>query len=569
MTGVYSYMRWSTDRQGEKSTEERQRAAQEAFCRHYGLVLVEEVTDAGMTSFRGKNVHEGELGKVILRAESGDIPKGSILLFENIDRMSRMGLSDALTLFLRIREVGLQVGIADKLQLISPGPLDLGNLLGVIVEMQRANAESVRKSDFSRDGWKANHTRMEAGEVVTDKVANWLKVEREGDERKIVVIETIAKQIRALFTLALQYGLSETCRRVNEQFGSSWKIHQLQYLLKNRRLIGEHTITNFSEAAGKNMPTDRVLTDYYPLVVDKNLFAEVQAVISQRKPFAGRQDASNLNIYRGLVKCKACGGSVRFQFKSGKEYFMCTNSMTNSCTVPGIRSIRGEHLRRLLFKFEHWTNLKSYFMAGSEDLKTLRRERDALQALITKITTRTEQTQQRLMDEDDEDKQEVFIAMLTKAKKDDREARTKLAAADTQLAELEDAFSIAGLDVGGRVDWMLNDRSEPAALERARINRYLTSIFAKLVIDFDARTLTTVVKDALKGKVTELQASITSPPDRRFTARTGPVRIAGKSRRVPGAAGEVFTPDELDSFKCVQWKAPIPLLSPVVKKPLP
>lgn len=562
MTGVYSYMRWSTVIQGEKSTEERQREAQERFCKHYGLTLVEELTDAGMPSFRGKNAHEGKLREIINRAKAGDIPKDSILLFEDIDRMTRMGLSDALDLFLEIRRAGLQIGIANKLQLFKSGPLDMSGLLPVIVELDRANKESERKSDFARKGWRDNHTAMEeTGAIVTDKVASWLRVERVGDgmERKFVVIKEIADQIRALFTLALQYGLSETCRRVNEQFGSSWKIHQLQYLLKNRRLIGEHTITNFSEAAGKNMPTDRVLSDYYPLIVDKNLFAEVQAVISQRKPFAGRQDASNLNIYRGLVKCKACGGSVRFQFKSGKEYFMCTNSMTNSCTVPGIRSIRGEHLRRLLFKFEHWTNLKSYFMAGSEDLKTLRRERDALQALITKIATRTEQNQQRLMDEDNHDKQSALLDMLAKAKKDDREARAKLATAETQLAELEDAFSIAGLDVGGRVDWMLNDRSEPAALERARINRYLTSIFAKLVIDFDAKTLTTVVKDALKGKVVEFQASITTPHDKRFKAPATPTRIAGKVARVPGPQVETFTPDELESLKEITLDGPVPL----------
>jgi DNA invertase Pin-like site-specific DNA recombinase len=559
-TNVYAYMRWSTLSQSDGSTEERQRQAQEAFCKHYGLTLVEEVTDPGMTSYRGKNAHEGKLREFIDRAKRGEVPPGSLLLFENADRMSRMQLAHAVPLFFEILGAGLRIGIADRLQIYTPGTLDLGGLMTILVDMERANAESKRKSDFSRNGWSKAHTQMEAGGIVTDKVASWLTVKRVGEERKFVVIDEIADQIRALFTLALQYGLSETCRRVNAEFGSSWKIHQLQYLLKNRRLIGEHTITNFSEAAGKNMPTDRVLSDYYPIVVDKNLFAEVQAVISQRKPFAGRQDASNLNIYRGLVKCKSCGGSVRFQFKSVKEYFMCTNSMTNSCTVPGIRSIRGEHLRRLLFKFEHWTNLKSYFMAGSEDLKTLRRERDALQTLITKVATRTEQNQQRLMDEDDHDKQSALLDMLAKAKKDDREARAKLATAETQLAELEDAFSIAGLDVGGRVDWMLNDRSEPAALERARINRYLTSIFAKLVIDFDAKTLTTEVKPALKGKVTEFQASITTPHDKRFKAPATPKRIAGKVARVPGPQVETFTPDELDSLKEMALDGPVPLV---------
>lgn len=547
---VYSYMRWSTDRQSDGSTEERQRASQEAFCKHYDMTLVEEITDPGMTSFRGKNAHEGKLREVINRAKAGDILPGSLLLFENADRMSRMALAHAVPLFFEILGAGLRIGIADRLQIYTPGTLDLGGLMTILVDMERANKESARKSDFARIGWKRNHDRMELGEVVTDKCPQWLDVV----EKLFVVREDIADQIRALFHASLQYGVAESCRRVNEQFGSSWKVHQVQYLLKNRRLIGEHTITNFSETVGKNVSTDRVLTDYYPVIVDKNLFTEVQAIITKRKPFAGKQDASNLNIYRGLVKCKACGGSVRFMFKTGKEYFHCTASMTNSCTEPGIRSIRGEHLRRLLFKFEHWTNLKSYFMEASEDLKTLRRERDALLAQVEKIAIRTSQTQQRLMDEDDTDRQSVLLDMLTKAKGDDRDVRAKLANAETALSELADAFSIGGIEVGDRMEWLLNDRSEPAALERARINRYLGNIFERLVIDFTLKTLKTEVKPAFKGKVTEFQAGISSPPDRRMKATTGEKRTVGTPRGatrpaiedVPPPTGLVWiAPDEL------------------------
>ncbi|MGC6371348.1 recombinase family protein [Pseudomonas sp. K2I15] len=535
---VYSYMRWSTDRQSDGSTEERQRTSQEAFCKHFGMTLVEELTDPGMSSYRGKNAHEGKLREVINRAKAGDIPPGSLLLFENADRMTRMALAHAVPLFFEILGAGLQIGIADRLQIYTPGTLDLGGLMTILVDMERANKESTRKSDFARNGWKKNHDRMEQGEVVTDKCPQWLDVV----EKKFVVRDDIADQIRALFHASLQYGVAESCRRVNEQFGSSWKVHQVQYLLKNRRLIGEHTITNFNEQAGKNTPSDRVLTDYYPVIIDKNLFAEVQAVINKRRPFAGKQDASNLNIYRGLVKCAACGGSVRFMLKTGKEYFHCTASMTNSCTEPGIRSIRGEYLRRLLFKFEHWTNLKNYFMEASEDLKTLRRERDALLVQMKKIATRTSQTQQRLMDEDDTDRQSVLLDMLTKAKGDDRDTRAKLATAETALSELEDAFNIGGLEVGDRMEWLLNDRSEPAALERARINRYLGNIFEKLVIDFTGKTLTTEVRPAFKGKVTEFQAGISSPPDRRMKPTTGVKRIIGTPRGTPRPKTEDVPP---------------------------
>jgi hypothetical protein len=541
MTQVYSYMRWSMDRQSGGSTEERQRASQEAFCRHHGMTLAEELTDPGMSSFRGKNAHEGKLREIIDRAKRGDIPPGSLLLFENADRMTRMGLSDAVPLFFEILRAGLKIGIADRFQIYTPGTLDLGGLMTILVDMERANRESQRKSDFSRTGWKKNHLKMEAGEVVTDKAPQWLEV----IDKQFVIREEIAAQIRALFAASLQYGVAESCRRVNAEHGSSWKVHQVQYLLKNRRLIGEHTITNYSEQAGKNVATDRVLPNYYPVIIDPNQFAEVQKVIASRKPFAGKQDASNLNIYRGLVQCMECGGSVRFMMKNKKEYFLCTNSMSNACKTPGSRSIRGELLRRLLFKFEHWTNLRSYFNESNDDLKTLRREHDNLTAQIERINTRTAQTQARLLDTDDQDMQDSLYSMLATIKGQERSAREQLTAIDDQISQWESADSLAGSDVGTRVEWMLYDRSEEAILERARINRYLTSIFNKLVIDFPGKKLHTEVKETFKGKVSELVATISVPHDNRFKAKpTGTIRISGTGKW-RGPVTEEFTDEEI------------------------
>lgn len=554
--GVYSYMRWSMDRQSDGSTEERQRAARKRFCEHFGLTLVEELTDAGVSSFRGRNYHEGKLGEVIRRAKRGDIPAGSLLLFENADRMTRMGLAEAVPLFFEILGAGLKIGIADRLQIYTPGTLDLGGLMTILVEMSRANAESTRKSGFSRNGWAKNHLKMEKGEVVTGKVPSWLKVV----DGKFVELPDVTAQIRALFTLSLQYGVAQACQRVNAESGSNWKVHQLQYMLKNRRLIGEHTITNYSETEGRNVATDRVLPDYYPLIIDKNLFAEVQAVIANRKPFAGRKDKNNLNIYRGLIICAACGGTVRFMDKGEKHYFTCTNSMSNTCKIPGTQSIRGEELRRLLFKYEHWTNLKTYFAEHNEDLRTVRRERDELLASIEKIATRVHQMEGRLMDEDDPDKQGALLDILAKAKGSDREAREKLTAAEATLASMEDAFSVAGTDAGSKVDWMLNDRSEVASLERVRINRWLCGIFESLVLDYQAKTLTTIVKPMFKGKVPEFTATIKTPPDKRFTPVTGPRRIGGKTSLPKVQIHEDFTDDELAELADVQMISPPKLL---------
>ncbi|MNT37049.1 hypothetical protein D3C72_1731660 [compost metagenome] len=178
-------------------------------------------------------------------------------------------------------------------------------------------------------------------------------------------------------------------------------------------------------------------------------------------------------------------------------------------------------------------------------------------AHIDKIALRVKQTEQRVMDEDDQDMQGALIRILAKANGDDRVAREKLAVAEAKLAEMEDAFSIAGFDIGDRVEWMLDDRSEAAALERARINRYLTTIFEKMIINFQAKTLDTVVRDTFQGKVRPLHAGISSPADKRFNTApvTGTIRISGRSGpKKPHIQPPMFTAEELAELKGVGWE---------------
>ncbi|KPG99435.1 hypothetical protein AEQ67_09870 [Pseudomonas sp. RIT-PI-q] len=202
-------------------------------------------------------------------------------------------------------------------------------------------------------------------------------------------------------------------------------------------------------------------------------------------------------------------------------------------------------------------------MEHSDDLKTLARERDELLALIDKIAVRTKQTEQRVMDEDDQDRQEAYIGILAKAKGDDRVARAKLVDAEAKLAEMEDAFSIVGFDISDRVDWMLYDRSEEAALERARINRYLITIFEKMLIDFQAKTLDTFVREQFQGKVRPLHAGISAPADKRFKKApvTGTIRISGRTGpKKPHKSPPMFTAEELAELKGVGWESVVEVI---------
>jgi hypothetical protein len=108
---AYSYKRWSSTIQGKSHTEERQAELAEAYCHRHGLTpdTKRKVSDKGVSGYSGKNVRDGALGAFIKAIEAGEIEPGSFLLVENVDRLSRLPIMEALTVFQRIIGAGIVV----------------------------------------------------------------------------------------------------------------------------------------------------------------------------------------------------------------------------------------------------------------------------------------------------------------------------------------------------------------------------------------------------------------------------------------------------------------------------
>lgn len=514
MPTCYPYIRFSSMKQADGESIRRQTERIDEFVKRHALTIDTRLEDFGVSSFRGKNAKKGQLGQFLQRVRDGEIEKGSYLLIENWDRLSRQVLDASIEIFSDLIRAGIKIAVLDENTVYDD--LTSSSYIRAIVHFERAHGESQRKSDMSKANWKAKHKEMEDGAVVTEKTPKWIKVEN----GKFVVIEEIAQQIKDMFKLSLTYGLAEVGRKLNEKHGSSWKPHQIQYMLKNKRVIGWHNPVEYSKEYGKNIPTDKLLTNYYPPIIEASLFNEVQRVVENRRPFSGKQDKQNFNIFRELAYCAECGGSVRFMLKSNKqlgdkEYFYCTNSMSDACTTKGLKSIRGEHLRKLLFKFEHWTNIREFFAQHDKEIRLLETDRASINAKLERITTRINSLEQKFNDEQDEDIAETYIGLITKARKEKKELEATIADIQKRVDTFNSAYEFNGEGVAQEFESMLYEKSDKGAEERAKINRYLKTIFERIEINFTKKWLSTVVNSAFKGKVTEIQASISEPKDRR------------------------------------------------------
>ena len=88
-TLAYSYVRFSTAQQAAGASLQRQIEKAAKYAAEHGLVLDTEMdmTDFGVSAFRGKNARTGAIRSFLDAVEKGYVAPGSYLLIENTDRM--------------------------------------------------------------------------------------------------------------------------------------------------------------------------------------------------------------------------------------------------------------------------------------------------------------------------------------------------------------------------------------------------------------------------------------------------------------------------------------------------
>src|SRR5262245_55030636 len=108
---AYSYIRFSTPQQAKGDSHRRQADKAARYAEEHGLALDSDLnlTDFGVSAYRGKNAKTGALGVFLRAVEDGTVPRGSFLLVENIDRLTREDVPDATMLFLQIINAGIVV----------------------------------------------------------------------------------------------------------------------------------------------------------------------------------------------------------------------------------------------------------------------------------------------------------------------------------------------------------------------------------------------------------------------------------------------------------------------------
>ncbi len=243
---AYSYIRLSTSPQTRGHGRQRQLEESRAYAEENGLHLVEdgEPLEDVISAFRGANIKQGALGRFLERAKKELIPKGSYLLVESLDRISREEVQKSFRVLLDILDAGINVATVQDKHVYKPnGPFE--DYILLLTYLNRGHNKSSTTSFRLSKNWKAK--RANARErPLTAICPAWLRLSGdrshyEVDENRAAVIEKIFEYtVKGIGTHALEKILNDPTKPTKPFGGSEW--WNRSYLLKildNRAVLGE------------------------------------------------------------------------------------------------------------------------------------------------------------------------------------------------------------------------------------------------------------------------------------------------------------------------------------------
>lgn len=341
-----SYIRFSTPDQSKGDSYRRQYQATKKYCKDHDISLDESFYDKGVSAFKGVNRSKGDFARLLKKVESGDIPKGSLLIVESLDRISRDDPYKALPQFMDLMSQGIDILTLVDGFIHSAENSDPLRLIVALMTIIRANEESQTKSKRLSSAWH-NKRKNAADKKLTRIGPNWLRLNSgTQDWEKIDERVAIVKEIYELSLSGCgKRSIAKTLNKRKEPIWSTskrnksglWPDSYIQKILTNAAVIG--AFQPHTKIDGKRQPTGDVIPNYFPAIIDQKLFYAVQNKKKKRTHKGGRSIDKAHNLFTSIARCGCCGAKLNYSNKgSGWKYLICQNAINaKGCKAKNIK----------------------------------------------------------------------------------------------------------------------------------------------------------------------------------------------------------------------------------------
>jgi DNA invertase Pin-like site-specific DNA recombinase len=339
---AFSYIRFSSPEQAKGDSFRRQSEKAKQWAKDNGYTIAKSWADLGVSGYRGRNAKAGNFGEFLRAAKNHELPEGSVLLVENLDRVSREAPRHALRQFLDVLDVGIEVVTLTDGARFTGESLDEDSsgmkLFASLMVMIRAHNESRVKGQRVAAVWSRKRSEArETSKVLTDRIPGWLKPGRdeakqrtltENKERVDIVRRIFAETVQGFGRRAIAKGLNrDKMVPFLSKKGFGWQTSSVIRIIRARTPLGEYQPHRRDEN-GRRIPDGEPIKGYYPAVIDEALWVQANAAVNIRRTgAAGRPQTEVLNLVRGMARC-ACGSRMQFLNKGkppkGGCYHVCS-----------------------------------------------------------------------------------------------------------------------------------------------------------------------------------------------------------------------------------------------------
>ena len=357
---AYSYVRFSTPEQAKGDSVERQTRMAREWAERQSIPLDTELnlTDKGISAYHGANAETGELGAFLAAVNLGAVPKGSWLLVESLDRISRQNAWRAVHTIQSIVGAGIVVvDLSDNGREYSMDTLEKEPMLFImmVLKFTRSNEESTLKGSRVASKYREKRSNF-AGDKALDKpytrrLPAWMRWE---DQTKAyVIIEERGALVREIFELTDKgWGQHRIAREFNarglETWGAGgwkamyWHRSYIRKILGNRAVIGvftPHLSTKDPLTRRRTRKALPTIDHRLPAAVDRELFERVSSPLETTAARGRNSSREARSIFAGVLKCQHCDGTMTRVSKGEHVYLVCSaaNARGGTCkyeTVP-------------------------------------------------------------------------------------------------------------------------------------------------------------------------------------------------------------------------------------------
>jgi DNA invertase Pin-like site-specific DNA recombinase len=345
---AFSYIRFSSLEQAKGDSLRRQTESTREWCERNGIRLDESTTlhDLGRSAYTGKhreNPDRNALAAFLKLVESGKVPRGSYLVLENLDRLSREHIQPALLLALNLLQAGIRIVQLKPAEMVFDDKSDTLPVMMMMMELSRGHGESAMKSERVGKAWREKkQAARDSGEVLTRQLPFWVEA-RDG---KFYLIPERAAAVRRIFSLAANgYGLTAIVKRLTEDgvpaFGKTgqWDRGYVSKILRGREAVGEYQPRRGSRRGIDGEP----IANYFPAVVTEAEWLAARAGAAQRRAvldkngkyqkgrkncFGGR-NGMRVNVFAGLLHNARDGGSYYAGMKNPGSLMLMNKSIAD------------------------------------------------------------------------------------------------------------------------------------------------------------------------------------------------------------------------------------------------